>query len=206
MSRSTDNEGLGIEITAGVTKGDIYPFIYDRAYPFVFCSLCQSCVIVPSARTHLRSMHAGLVAASQRNTAAYTLTLLPDMVHKETELDNYPAPVSVRKAIPYLGPPRTDGLKCSQCSHMCRNARMMQLHCRQEHGLLSERGVGAPSRAALQRGFKVPWREGVKCQQFFKKRRLSRWFEVCDDDGILGPDDRQGDACGLGQKGMEGAG
>ena len=141
--------------------------------------------------------------ARQRNRAAYTLKKLPKMIQKETELDNYPAPVSVRKAIPYLGQPRTDGLKCRLCSHMCRNARMMQTHHRQEHGIVSERVVGAPSKAALRRGFKVPWREGVKCQQFFKKRRLSRWFEVCDDEAA---DDRQGDPCGLGQKGPEGAG
>ncbi len=185
MSRPAhDDEKKDVEITSGVTKEDIYPFIYDKLYPFVFCSLCQSGVIVPSARTHLRSMHEEAVSAMQRNRAAYTLTLLPHMIEKEIELDGYQGPVSVRKAIPYLGTPKTDGLKCSKCSHMCRNARMMQKHCRQVHRLISERRVGAPSRAALQRRFWVPWREGVKCQQLFKKRKLSRWFEVCDDAAL----------------------
>ena len=133
----------------------------------------------------------------QRNKAAYTLTLLPDMIQKETELDDYQRPVSVRKAIAYLGMPKTDGLKCSGCSYICRNARMMQLHCRQVHGLFSERRVGAPSKAALQRKFRVPWREGVKCQQLSKKRKLSRWFEVCDDETIWGDDDRQPEASRL---------
>lgn len=69
---------------------------------------------------------------------------------------------------------------------MCFNARMMQLHCREEHGLLSERRVGAPSRAAHLRRFRVPWREGVRCQQLVKKRKHSWWVEVCDDEAIVG--------------------
>jgi hypothetical protein len=183
---SRDSQEENVEVVPGVTKEDIYPFIYDKTYPFVFCSLCQSSVIVPSAHAHLRSMHKEAVSATQRNRATYTVTLLPNMVRKEGELDGYQVPVSVRKAIPHLGTPKTDGLKCSQCSYMCRNVRMMQLHCRQVHGLLSERRVGAPSKAALQRRFWVPWREGVKCQQLSKKRKLSRWFEVCDDEAIWG--------------------
>lgn len=193
MSQSADNddEGKDIEIAPGVTKGDIYPFIYDKTYPFVFCSLCQSGTMVSSAHSHLQSMHKEAVPAMQRNRAAYTLTLLPDMIQKEAELDGYQGPVSVRKAIPYLGRPRTDGLKCERCSYMCRNTKKIKYHRRKAHGLRSERGVGAPSKAALQRGFRVPWREGVKCQQLFKKRKLSRWFEVCDDETIWGRDKRE---------------
>jgi hypothetical protein len=185
MSKAAAGERKDVEIAPGVTQKDIYPFIYDRTYPFVFCSLCQSGVIVPSARTHVRSMHREAVPALQRNRAAYTLTLLPAMIQKEAELDCYEGPIFVRKAIPYLGPPKTNGLKCPQCSHMCRNVRMMQLHCRQEHGLVSERPVGAPSKAARQRGFRVPWREGVKCQRLFAKRKHSRWFEVRDDEEAI---------------------
>jgi len=177
-----------VEIAPGVTREDIYPFVYDKTYPFVFCSVCESGIIVPSASTHLRTMHKELVPAQQRNKATYTVGLLPNMIQKEQELDDYQGPVSVRKAIPYLGEPRTDGLKCAVCSHMCRNARNMQQHCRREHGLVSERGVGAPSRAARKLRFRVPWREGVKCQRLFKKRKHSRWFEVCDDGAILGVD------------------
>ncbi|KAL7940040.1 hypothetical protein V8C42DRAFT_338738 [Trichoderma barbatum] len=189
MSGSADdNIEEDIEIAPGVTKGDIYPYIYDKTYPFVFCSLCQSGITVPSAYTHLRSIHEKAVPAMQRNRATYTLTLLPNMARNETELDDYQGPVSVRKAIPYLGRPRTDGLKCNTCSFICRNARLMQRHCRTKHGLLTERRVGAPSRAARQRKFWVPWREGVKCQQLFKKRKLSQWFEVCDDEAIWGSD------------------
>lgn len=180
QSANNNNDEKDIEIAPGVTKGDIYPFVYDKGYPFVFCSLCQSGIIVPSAYSHIYSRHKEAVPAMQRNRATYTLTLLPGMVRKETELSDYQGPVSVCKAIPYLGKPRTDGLKCERCSYVCRNARLMQHHCRAVHGLLSERRVGAPSKAALQRGFRVPWREGVKCQRLFQKRRLSAWFEVCD--------------------------
>lgn len=187
MSRSAHNNKEGyVEITEGVTKDDIYPFIYDKTYPFVFCSLCQSAVIVPSARTHLRTMHKEAVLAMQRNRAAYTLTLLPGMAQKEEQLDDYQGPVSVRKAIPHLGTPNPNGLKCTHCSHMCFNAKMMQLHYRRDHGITSERRVGAPSKADLQREFCVPWRVGVKCQRLSKKRKLSRWFEVCDDEAIWG--------------------
>ena len=205
MSRpANDDEEEDVEIAPGVTKEDIYPFIYDKTYPFVFCSLCQSGILVSSAHTHLQCMHKEVVTKEQRNRATYTLTLLPGMIQKETELNNYQRPVSVRKAIPYLGMPKTDGLKCSRCSYVCRNARMMQVHCREQHRLLSERRVGAPSRAALQRRFRVPWREGVKCQQLFKKRKLSQWFEVCDDAAIWGDDDRQTDRSG--DRGCSGVG
>jgi hypothetical protein len=187
MSRTAnDDKAEDTEIARGVTEQDIFPFIYDKMYPFVFCSLCQSAVIVPSAHAHLRFIHKEAVPALQRNKAAYTLTLLPNMIHREMDLEEYQVPVSVRKAIPYLKAPKTDGLKCRQCSHVCHNVRVMQQHCRQAHGLLSERRVGAPSRAAQERGFWVPWREGVKCQQLSKKRKLSRWFEVCDDETIWG--------------------
>jgi hypothetical protein len=193
MSRpADDNEEKDVEIAPGVTKEDIYPFIYDKTYPFVFCSLCQSGIIVPSAHTHLQSMH-GEVVIEQRNRAAYTLKLLPGMIRGITELDNYQRPVSVCKAIPYLGLPKTDGLKCRECTHLCRNRRNMQTHCRVQHGLLSERRVGAPLRAALRRKFWVPWREGVKCQQLSKKGKLSGWFEVCDDEAIWGDDHQQSD-------------
>jgi hypothetical protein len=183
-SAENDDEGEGIEIAPGVTKGDIYPFVYDKTYPFIFCSLCHSGMIVPSARTHLLSKHQQTVPAMQRYRAAYTLTLLPNMVQKESELDDYQAPVSVLRAIPYLGKPRTDGLKCERCSYVCRNRKVLLCHRREKHGLVSKQQAGAPSKAAPKQRFRVPWREGVRCQQLFKKRKLSGWFEVCDNEAI----------------------
>lgn len=182
MSEPASSQESGDEIAPGVTKEDIQPFIYDKAYPFVFCSVCKSSIIVPSARTHLRNQHRDTVSEMQRNRAAYTLSLLPDMMQKEAELDDYQVPVSVGKAIPYLEEPRTNMLGCDRCSHACGNARNMQEHRRKVHGLRGERRIGAPSRADRQQEFRVPWREKVKCQRFSQSRRLSRWFEVCDDE------------------------
>jgi hypothetical protein len=185
MSEPASSQGSEVEIAPGVTAEDIQPFIYDKIYPFVFCSLCKSGIIVPSARTHLRSMHREAVSEMQRNRAAYTLSLLPNMYQKEAELDEYKGPDSVCKAIPYLEAPRPNMFKCDECGHSCSRRKNMQEHCRKEHGLLSERRVGAPSRANLQQKFSVPWREGVKCQRFSKRRKLSRWFEVCDGESHL---------------------
>lgn len=162
-----------------MTKEDIYPFIYDKKYPFVFCSMCKSSIIIPSARPHLLSQHPTGVPERQRNRAAYSLTLLPNMAQRERDLDMYQAPTTVLKAIPYLDVQRA--LKCRLCHHACRNARNMQKHCRVEHEQHSERRVGALSKADGKRMFWVPWRENVTCQQFFKRRKLSRWFEVVVD-------------------------
>lgn len=182
-----------MEIALGVIKGDIYPFIYNKTYPFVFYSLCQSGIIVSSAHTYLQLTHEKTVAVMQRYRAAYTLMLLPGIVWKETELNDYQGPVSIRKAILYLRRPKTDGLKCNKCSYIYCNARLMQHYCRTEHGLVSKQRVRALSRAARQRKFQVLWQEGVKCQRLFKKRKLSQWFKVCNDEALQG-----GEAASLG--------
>lgn len=115
------------EIAPGVTEEDIWPYIYDKAYPFVFCSLCKTAILVSSGRSHIRGQHFEAITEMQRNRAAYTLCQLPGMFQTEAELAKYTIPVSVRKAIPYLEAP-TAKLKCSRCSHACGNARNMQLH------------------------------------------------------------------------------
>ena len=84
MSRpANDDEEEDVEIAPGVTKEDIYPFIYDKTYPFVFCSLCQSGILVSSAHTHLQCMHKEVVTKEQRNRATYTLTLLPGIPERD---------------------------------------------------------------------------------------------------------------------------
>lgn len=179
MSTSTPHPSTRPDIAPGVTEEDIYPFIYDKKYPFVFCSLCRSSIIIPSARPYLLRQHQTRVSERQRNIAAYSLTLLPNMAQSERELDMYQAPIAVPKAIPYLDVQLA--LKCRVCHHACRNARNMQKHCRVEHGQHSERRVGALSKADGNRMFWVPWRDNVTCQQFFKRRKLSGWFEVLVD-------------------------
>jgi hypothetical protein len=189
MSKPAAIQETDEEIATGVTKQDIRPFIYDKDYPFVFCSRCKSGIIVPSARAHLLSQHREDVPEQQRNITAYSLTLLPNMAQSEGELDKYQAPRSVRIAIPYLECRRL--FKCRECHYACSNRRNMQTHCRVEHDQHSERRVGAPSKARRQRPFWVPWRENVMCQRFFQSRKLRGWFEVVEPVTDMNPPDTQ---------------
>ncbi len=45
------------EIAPGVIEEDIWPYIYDKVYPFVFCSLYKTAILVSSGRSHIRGQH-----------------------------------------------------------------------------------------------------------------------------------------------------
>jgi hypothetical protein len=133
------------------------------------------------ARSHLAGRHAA-ISDDERGAIVEEIRQLPDIIQGEAGLDEFEFPEPTTKAIPQLGEPMPDGLGCKQCWYVSRQPQKIQIHCRVTHGWSNKRKRGQHGGV----GEDVPWVSGVRCQQFFRTRVNSRWFEVDGSAGRAG--------------------
>ncbi|KAL6408084.1 hypothetical protein AUP68_08457 [Ilyonectria robusta] len=80
--------------------------------------------------------------------------------------------------VPFLIPPKPDGLKCRKCPYIAKQEKKIHKHFRTCHGWQNPRSRGRPKKGDIDLAPERPWIEHVPCQRFFLSRAASGWFEV----------------------------
>jgi hypothetical protein len=140
----------------------IHPLMHDPAYPFLFCTLCEYAVLVPSIWDHLKDLHDDKVSTNQRRMVREAASRLHGMYQRKEDMKLYKFPSPGECPIPHLRDPFPDGLRCNECGWITRSERRMRAHCCKTH----------------ESGSSLRWRTNVHCQQLFAKGPNSIWFEV----------------------------
>lgn len=150
------------------------PFKYDSKYPFLFCTVCQYAVLVPSISDHLKGLHKD-VPACRRKIVRAAAGQLRGMYQKKDDIKQFQFPIRSDAPIPHIRRPVADGNQCEDCGWITTSKNRTKTHRHDASG----DGSGGRSR----------WRANVRCQQLFAKGPLSRWFEVGPDSSEPTSDD-----------------
>jgi hypothetical protein len=95
----------------------------------------------------------------------------------------FPFPPATARPIPELGPPQTNGMRCTftvgggECRYICCSLQQMQEHCGIVHQWKNKESRGRPKKDRIGQ-LSVPWQTGIHCQRFFKQGHKSQYFEV----------------------------
>ncbi|TPX16410.1 uncharacterized protein E0L32_012428, partial [Thyridium curvatum] len=152
-------------------------FVQLSDFPFVICRQCKIGVVTNEVKAHLKKQHGNI---SQQQARAYVqmAQAIPNAIHNQAKLKEWPYPGPETKPIPFIKPPKSDGLGCNSCRYVVRDTRQMQKHCEAAHSWSNNRRRGRYNQRAERMLPPVPWRTGVQCQQMFPNRAGSSWFEV----------------------------
>ena len=160
-------------------------FVYLPDFQVIICKKCQYAVLPSEIEAHfIGKKHR--FPKNARNRIIQEVAKVGGLIQNEEELGKceFPFPPPTSKPIAALGPPETDGLRCTkevdgeQCPYVCRTERGMREHSWEEHQWKSDEKGGRPRKQNPGPAKKVPWQTGIHCQRFFKKRAKSRYFEV----------------------------
>ncbi|KDN59860.1 hypothetical protein CSUB01_11029 [Colletotrichum sublineola] len=153
------------------------PFVYNTTFSVAICKTCQFAVVADEVVTHLRTRHRSLPAA-RREEASQAVRACPGVIRNQEGIVALQLPGPTTKPIEHLAPPEHDGLECTTCGYVCRQQRVMQRHCRDQHGWANDWKKGGNVRRKASEPRNIPWTKGVSCQRFFPSRAGRRWFRV----------------------------
>ncbi|KAJ0128512.1 Uncharacterized protein HZ326_28398 [Fusarium oxysporum f. sp. albedinis] len=104
---------------------------------------------------------------------------IPNILHSQDDLRHYlQYPTDIIQPIPYLAPPKPDGLKCRACGYIIRRVQKIQNHYSEKHHWINPRSRGRPAPNCPASAYELPWEEHVACQRFFPSCEGSKWFQV----------------------------
>lgn len=164
----------------------IGPFTFLPDYKVLVCRLCAFAVLVDEVGTHLQKRHRD-INSKERWAVINRAAELQGARRNQGDLLGFQFPPPTIDYVPYLAPPREDGLKCRECTYISRQIQKIKEHCKTKHKWKNARGPGRPEskrKMTAQGELLVAddsvllWREGVRCQRFFLSRYASGWFEV----------------------------
>ncbi|RKK80935.1 hypothetical protein BFJ68_g17672 [Fusarium oxysporum] len=163
------------------------PFVHLPEFPIIICKSCQFAYVAKEADSHLRVRHS--MPTAERQVIIQQVQAIPGIIQDQAGLQAFPFPPPTTKPIPFIAPPRDDGIACNACPYVIGTIQGIQKHHREEHGWVNDwkKGGDVAKRAKQER--QMPWRTGVYCQRFFPGRAASRWFEVnrgCEEEGASG--------------------
>ena len=142
-------------------------FHHLEEFRLLVCKACQYAVLRPQLDRHLRDHHKEL-PVTQRRAIVNELSQL-DVLQRDEEVLDMRLPDPGGPALPCL--PVHDGFRCTLCNDYVGGSPVtIQRHCR------GPRHSWRKSRK--EAGY--PW-QPVRCQTFFTKRSLVRYFEVSAD-------------------------
>ncbi|EXK26248.1 hypothetical protein FOMG_17150 [Fusarium oxysporum f. sp. melonis 26406] len=168
----------------------IYPYVLLSTYRLLVCQVCGFASIVDEVATHLRTRHRD-IQPERRQELVEKIKQIPNIIHSRGDLRHYlQYPTDIIQPIPYLAPPKPDGLKCRACGHILRRVQKIQKHYSEKHHWINPRGRGRPAPNCPASAYELPWEEHVACQRFFPSREGSKWFQV--DIGIKEQANRPG--------------
>ncbi|QKD56906.2 uncharacterized protein FOBCDRAFT_203955 [Fusarium oxysporum Fo47] len=156
----------------------IYPYVLLSTYRLLVCQVCGFASVADEVATHLRTRHRD-IQPERRQELVEKIKQIPNILHSRDDLRHYLRyPTNTIEPIPYLAPPKPDGLKCRACGHIVRRVQKIQNHCAEKHQWINPRGRGRPAPNCPVSAYELPWEEHVACQRFFPSRAGSIWFQV----------------------------
>lgn len=148
----------------------LYPFVYDAAYPFLFCTLCKYAVLAPSTSDHLKDVHKD-IPTNRRKIVREATGRLHGVYRGKEDMAKFCFPGPGDKPIPYIHQPVNNGICCNECRWITTSATRMRTHEKTHPGGSSG----------------TRWRTNVRCQRLFAKGPYSVWFEVgWEEDAFSG--------------------
>lgn len=155
-------------------------FIHLPDYRIAVCKECKIGVSIEGINAHLMGKKHEKVPAKERRRIITELGQIPGIIQNQQGLRDFQFPIPSTKAIPELGEPKRDGIRCKKCSYVGRQRQGIQGHCRSEHGWKNPWPKGRESLVKKQERKEkdLPWVYGISCQRFFDQGVGSRWFEV----------------------------
>ncbi|KAJ9419392.1 hypothetical protein QL093DRAFT_2362365, partial [Fusarium oxysporum] len=123
----------------------IYPYVLLSTYRLLVCQVCGFASIVDEVATHLRTRHRD-IQPERRQELVEKIKQIPNILHSREDLRHYlQYPTDIIQPIPYLAPPKLDGLKRRACAHIVRHIQKIQKHCTEKHQWINPRGRGRPA-------------------------------------------------------------
>lgn len=92
-------------------------------------------VLAKEVNSHLRGSprHRWNFTRKQRQDMTSQIFNLPGILKDQNDLKNFEPPSADTTLIPFVEPPKEDGLACQQCPYVARQLHSIQKHCREEH-------------------------------------------------------------------------
>ena len=157
------------------------PFVHLPELHVVVCTICQYAVLADHVFQHLNGpVHKGQFSSQIRRSISAQIKTLPGVLISDVDLKSYKLPGPDTLPIPYIQPPRPDGIGCRYCPYVCCTLAGMKAHASSAHNWANTRGRGRLTQADADAhaSIETPWVEGILCQKLFKNRDGSNWFAV----------------------------
>ena len=161
-------------------------FIHLPEFRVIVCKKCQYAVLPNEIDTHFTKSPVHDLSKASRQSIKEKVARVEGLIkNKEMLAEGFVYPPPTAPAIPMLGTPKTDGLRCTfesngeRCRYVNRYEQPMREHCRDIHQWANVKKIGRPRRKDQSK--EVPWQEGVHCQRFFTHGIHSNYFEVQND-------------------------
>lgn len=140
----------------------------------------RTAVLAEEICSHLGNrIHRRCLIKEKRREIKSQVFCVPGILKYQEDLKSFRLPGPNTAVIPFIEPPKKDGLACQKYLYVTRQLHQMQGHCQKEHGWVNSRKRGRQTRAAEKQEYHVMWKTGVWCQRFFLSRLGGSWFQVC---------------------------
>ncbi|KAH7111676.1 hypothetical protein B0J13DRAFT_659876, partial [Dactylonectria estremocensis] len=115
---------------------ELGPFVHLPQYNVVVCRLCRYAVVAKEIPSHLlhQIVHQRQFTSQERQDIKGRIEAIPGILKTQEALQDFQYPPTNTPVIPFIEPPRPDGMQCIECSRVFRQKRRIQQHCREEHG------------------------------------------------------------------------
>ncbi|KAJ3454446.1 hypothetical protein MRS44_018340 [Fusarium solani] len=153
------------------------PFIYLETYRIPVCKKCEFACVSNEVPTHLQTRHRD-IPPTERRRVAEVIGSIPGVIKDQSGLEEFQFPPPTINEVPFLTPPKPDGLKCRKCPYIVKHLKKIKAHCHGCQHWKNPKSRGRPRQIGSELEVELPWREEVLCQRFFPSRRASGWFEV----------------------------
>ncbi|KJZ71103.1 hypothetical protein HIM_09522 [Hirsutella minnesotensis 3608] len=94
------------------------PFVYVSELRLAVCRLCKHAVLADEVKTHLRNeKHRLTLSLQHRSNIASEIQQIPGILKRQEDLINFELPRPDSPVLPYIAPPKEDGLRCDTCGY-----------------------------------------------------------------------------------------
>jgi uncharacterized protein (DUF2225 family) len=88
----------------------IYPYVLLSTYRLFVCQICGFASVADEIATHLKTQHRDM-QPEHRQELVKRINQIPNIIRNQNELRDLRYPTNAIEPIPYLAPPKPDGLK-----------------------------------------------------------------------------------------------